>query len=417
MQDSRAAKVAIIGAGPGGLIAAEYLAKQGYAVALYDQMPSPARKFLIAGRGGLNLTHSEPFRPFLARYGNAQAWLAPSITAFTPEDLRAWCEGLGVETFVGSSGRIFPRSMKAVPLLRAWLARLADYGVDYYPRHRWCGWTEQGLAMTNAEGETMTLQPDAALFALGGASWARLGSDAAWVTPFRAAGIAVETFQPSNCGFDTRWSANFAERFAGVPLKPVQLEHAGMFSKGEAMITARGIEGGAVYAVSSSIRKAVLENGCTTLRVDLKPDLSHSALTVKLERARSSKSFSTTLKRCGLSAVGISLLREAFPVQELQRFDAEALAHAIKRIPLKITGIAGIERAISSAGGIRQEAVTADFMLKTMPGNFVAGEMLDWEAPTGGYLLQACFSTGVAAAKGMVRYMSKSAKMERAESD
>lgn len=397
-------KVAIIGAGPSGLFAAELLSKDGFAVSLYDQMPNPARKFLLAGRGGLNLTHSEPFEQFMTRYGDATEWLSPAITAFTPTDLRTWCEGLGIETFVGSSGRVFPQSMKAVPLLRAWLARLADYGVAYHPRHRWIGWEGEALLIADTHNNTVKITPDATLFALGGASWPRLGSDAAWMSAFADAGVDLVPFRPANCGFETAWSGHFAERYAGAPLKSVRLQHGGQSCMGEAMITARGIEGGAIYALSSVLRTTLERDGKAVLSIDLKPDVSEEKLAAKLGRSRGSKSFSTFLKGSGISAVGAALLREAFLKDNVTTMPPHVLAAAIKSIPLTLTATTGLERAISSAGGISREAVSHDFMLKAKQGVFVAGEMLDWEAPTGGYLLQACFSTAMTAAQGIAGF-------------
>lgn len=397
--------IAIIGAGPAGLMAAEILATAGHHVSVYDRMPSPGRKFLIAGRGGLNLTHSEPLELFLTRYAEAEDWLAPSVHAFTPDALRAWCEGLGQETFVGSSGRIFPRSMKAVGLLRAWLKRLEQLGVHYAPRHTWDGWAGTALRFTDAAGKTVLVTPDAVLLALGGASWPRLGSDGAWTKILGVQGVQVAPLRPSNCGFTLAWSEHFHTKFAGTPLKPISITHHGVTRQGEAMVTAQGIEGGVIYALSGALRDAVAAHGSTEISIDLRPSMSVGALTKKLQAPRGNKSLSNFLRNVGFSPVDIGLLHETTPREKVAKADAAFLAIRLKSIPLTITGVAGIARAISTAGGITRQAVTDDFMLQAKPGVFVAGEMLDWEAPTGGYLLQGCFSTAVVAAQGILRYI------------
>jgi uncharacterized flavoprotein (TIGR03862 family) len=389
--------IAIIGAGPAGLMAAEVLAQAGHSVHLYDRMATPARKFLIAGRGGLNLTHSEPLERFLTRYGNASAWLAPAIHAFPPEALRGWCEGLGEPTFVGSSGRVFPTSMKAVALLRAWLRRLEAAGVRYYPRHQWLGWQGDALRFLTPQGE-VTVAADATLLALGGASWPRLGSDGGWVPILRQRGIRVNALRPANGGFTVPWSDYFRTRFAGQPLKPLAITHAGIRQQGEAMITAHGIEGGVIYASSATIRTAIEDAGQTTLMLDLRPTMPVEALREKLG-ARGNKSLSSFLRSANFSPLAIALLYETTP----HAADMPDLAACLKALPLTLTAVGDIARAISSAGGIAHEEVDDGYMLRSMPGVFVAGEMLDWEAPTGGYLLQACFSTGVAAAHGMLK--------------
>lgn len=395
---------AIIGAGPAGLMAAQMLATTGHCVTIYERMPTPARKFLLAGRGGLNLTHSEPLEQFIHNYGAAADWLASAITAFTPADVRAWCEHLGQETFVGSSGRVFPRSMKAVQLLRAWLKHLEQLGVEYMPRHTWHGWKEGALHFTDGTGHDVCLTPDATLLTLGGASWPRLGADGGWVDMLRAQGVEIANLRPSNCGFIAPWSEHFSSRFAGAPLKPVTIMHAGTSRHGEAMITAQGIEGGAIYALSAFIRDAMDANGIATIHLDLRPNLSFDALTQKLQMPRANKSFSNYLRKVGFSPLAISLLREVTPADQLTSLDAHALAARAKALPITLTATAGMARAISSAGGITRAAVNDEFMLRSHAGVFVAGEMLDWEAPTGGYLLQACFSSAVAAAHGMLRY-------------
>ena len=400
----RPRSIAIIGAGPSGLFAAEILASAGHRVTIYDHMPTPARKFLIAGRGGLNLTHSESLDAFIPRYGAAADWLAPCIRAFTPDDLRSWCEGLGVETFIGTSGRVFPRSMKAVQLLRAWLKRLEQLGVIYAPRHRWFGWEGDALTFANtATHHTIHVRADATLLALGGASWPRLGSDGAWTTILAAKGIAIAPLRPANCGFTAAWSAYLRERFAGQPLKPVSITHAGISRQGEAMITENGIEGGVIYALSSQLREAIARDGTTIIHLDVRPAMTHDALAQKLQ-SRGNKSLPSFLRSAGFSPLVVALLHECVPPFMLKTVSAENLAALLKALPLTLTGTSGMARAISSAGGISREELTDDFMLRKKTGVFVAGEMLDWEAPTGGYLLQACFSTAVSAAQGMMRF-------------
>ena len=396
--------IAIVGAGPSGLMAAEVLATAGYRVTVYDHMPSPGRKLLIAGRGGLNLTHSEPLEQFLARYGAAAEWLTPYIHTFPPDSVRTWCEGLGQETFIGSSGRVFPRSMKAVGLLRAWLKRLEQLGVQYTPRHRWQGWEGDALRFTDADQNIILVKPDATLLALGGASWPRLGSDGAWTEIVAACGIEIVPIRPSNCGFIVPWSEHFSTRYAGTPLKSVAITHQGVTRKGEAMITAQGLEGGAIYALSASVRNAIEAQGTTVMYIDLRPDMPLETLTKKLQAPRANKSLSSYLRSAGFSPLAVSLLRETTPAIELNDGTAAMLAMRLKTIPVAVTATAGLARAISSAGGISRSALNTDFMLLAKPGVFAAGEMLDWEAPTGGYLLQACFSTAVAAAQGIARY-------------
>lgn len=401
---AESAPFVVIGAGPAGLMAAETLATQGYAVQLFDRMPSPARKFLLAGRGGLNLTHSEPLEQFAKRYGHAAAWMEPSLHAFPPDALRAWCEGLGQETFVGSSGRVFPRAMKAAPLLRAWLRRLAALGVQYYPRHRWVGWYEDQLLFEDAQQKPIAVRPPAALLALGGGSWPRLGSDGGWVAPLVKRGVDVVRLAPANCGFTVAWSEFFRTRFAGQPLKPLGISYDRVRRQGEAMITPTGIEGGLIYALSSKLRDAIARNGTTTLMLDLRPTMTLDALAQKFGAPRRSKSLSSYLRSAGFSPVAVALLQECYAKDVVQQAGPEQLARMLKQLPLTLTGTTGMDRAISTAGGIAREAVDEQFMLRNIPGLFVAGEMLDWEAPTGGYLLQGCFSTGRAAALGMLRY-------------
>ena len=394
--------VAVIGAGPAGLMAAERLAQAGLRVVVHERMPSVARKFLMAGRGGLNLTHSEPPEPFLNRYDTpARARIAGWLDLFSPADLTAWAEGLGQETFIGSSGRVFPKAMKASPLLRAWLARLDALGVDIRVRSRWTGWKNGALAFDTPEGERIE-RPDAVVLALGGASWARLGSDAAWIPTLEDAGAAVAPFRPANVGFDIAWSPLFRDRFAGQPLKGVALSHAGRTVRGEALIAAYGIEGGAIYALSADLRDAVTRDGSAALTIDLRPDQSLDALTRRLAKPRGKDSQSNWLRKAvHLDPMAVALLREAGPLPT----DPALLAARIKGVSLTLTGVQGLSRAISSAGGVTLDAVDDHLMLKTLPGVFIAGEMLDWEAPTGGYLLQASFASGVAAAQGASRWL------------
>lgn len=399
-------ETAIVGGGPAGLMAAEVLAGAGLAVTVYERMPSPARKFLLAGRGGLNLTHDEDLTRFLSRYGPAEARLRRAIEAFPPEALRAWCQGLGQPTFIGSSGRVFPESFKASPLLRAWLARLDALGVRIATRHRWTGFDGAGRLVFEAPDGARLVKPAAALLALGGASWPRLGSDGSWAPILADAGIEVAPLKAANAGFDVAWSEVFRHRFEGQPLKRIAAAFAGRTVRGEAIVTARGLEGGVIYALSAPLRRAVEERGEAVLALDLRPDLSAAALEQRLGAPRLKLSASSFLaKRAGLPSVAIGLLREAagpgLPA------GPGALAALIKAVPLRLTGIRPVERAISTAGGIRFDEVDDRLMLRRRPGLFVAGEMLDWEAPTGGYLLQACFSTGVAAARGMLAWLGE----------
>jgi uncharacterized flavoprotein (TIGR03862 family) len=394
--------IAVVGAGPAGLAAAETLAAGGAAVTIFDHMPSPARKLLIAGRGGLNLTHSEPLPAFLARYGTARDRLAPAIAAFPPEALVRWCHDLGQDTFVGSSGRVFPRALKASPLLRAWLARLAGLGVSLRVRHRWQGWDAAAGALQFATPEGMTAHaPAATLLALGGASWPRLGSDGTWPALLPPE-VATAPFRPANCGFAVAWSEVFRRRFEGQPLKRIALEFGGVRVRGEAVVTAAGIEGGAVYALSAPLRETIAAQGPVLLHLDLRPDLAAGDLAGRLDGPRGSLSLANHLRRAGLPPVAIGLVQEA-----LHAGAPGPLSRLVKALPLRLIAPMPIARAISSAGGIRWEEVDARFMLHRRPGVFVAGEMLDWEAPTGGYLLQACFSTGIAAARGLLDWLAE----------
>lgn len=397
-----APEVAVIGAGPAGLIAAETIAAAGHTVHVFDQMPGPARKFLLAGKSGLNITHSEPLEAFAGRYGGHAAFFRECLEGFSPDDLRAWVHGLGVETFVGSSGRVFPVTMKASVLVRAWLRRLEGLGVVLHPRHRWTGWDADGaLVVERADGSRLSLRPAATLLALGGASWPRTGSDGGWTGILAARGVELAPFRPSNMGFTVDWSVPFRERFEGQPVKSVALSVAGRRLKGEFVVTRTGIEGSAVYALSAPLRDALERCGRASLTLDLKPDLTDGEVLDRLRRRRPSDSMTNALRKTlRLPDVGIALLRERTGPEEFR--DAVRLARSIKALALPVTGAAPIERAISSAGGVRFAELDGDLMLKRLPGVFVAGEMLDWEAPTGGYLLQGCFATGVRAARGIL---------------
>ncbi len=392
----------VVGAGPAGLAAAEMLGAHA-AVTLFERMPSPGRKFLVAGRGGLNLTHSEPASRFLSRYGAAESWLSPAVDGFGPDALRAWCEELGQPCFTGSSGRVFPRAMKASPLLRAWLARLDGLGVALRTRCRLLALEPDGALLLDTPDGVERLQPDAVLLALGGASWARLGSDGGWAPLLAGAGIAVSPFRPSNCGFRATWSDGFRTRFAGVPLKSVALRFGGAVSRGDLVVTADGLEGGAVYPLSAALRDAIEGEGSAVLALDLRPDLDRDALAARLRRVRGRESLSNTLRKAlSLSPVANGLLREGGG--PLSR-DPAGLAALVKAVPVTLTAPAPLDRAISTAGGVRRDAVDERFMLRARAGTFVAGEMLDWEAPTGGYLLQGAFATGRAAARGMLDWL------------
>jgi len=394
----------VIGGGPAGLMAAEVLSSAGVAVTVFDQMPSVGRKLLMAGRGGLNLTHSEPLGALLARYGDRGAPVRQAVEAFPPQALIDWAEGLQQQTFVGSSGRIFPVAMKASPLLRAWLARLAARGVAFRTRCAWRGWDEFGALRLSTEGHDSSLRPDAAVLALGGASWPRLGSDGHWRTTLEQASVRVAPFRPANCGFVVPWSTVFRDRFAGTPLKGLAASFNGRTVQGEAVVTRDGIEGGLVYALSADLRDAIAVGGFASLILDLRPDLPQSRLATRLDAAARGASAATRLRKAGLTPVEISLLRETHGVR--LPIEPEALASVVKASMLTLTAPQGLERAISTAGGVAWSEVDEDFQLKARPGVFVAGEMLDWEAPTGGYLLQAAFATGVAAARGVLKHLS-----------
>jgi len=391
-------------------MAAEVAARGGANVTIYDAMPSAGRKLLMAGRGGLNLTHSEALPAFLARYGTAMPCLAPPIAAFPPDALRAWSEALGQPTFVGSSGRVFPQGFKASPLLRAWLRRLDAMGVQLKLRHRWTGWDSDGRLTFQTSDGHVAVAASATVLALGGASWPRLGSDGSWVETLEQRGIDVAPLRPANCGFTVAWSDVFKDRFAGHPLKTIELTFGSHTIRGEAVLTRDGIEGGAIYALSAALRDAIAAAGQAMLRVALRPDLDANNLTARLSAARGKQSFSTFLRKAaGLSPAAIGLLQEVAMVSgvSLSAMPPEALAARINNVEIVLTGTSALEKSISTAGGIAFDELDANYMLRQLPGIFVAGEMLDWEAPTGGYLLQASFATGAAAGRGALKLLGK----------
>ncbi len=393
-------QIHIIGAGPAGLTAAETVAAAGHAVTVHDRMPSPGRKFLMAGRGGLNLTHSEPIEALLGRYGTARPHLEPAITAFPPAAVIAWCEGLGQPSFVGSSGRVFPRALKASPLLRAWLRRLDAAGVRLLTHHHWRGWADDGALRFGTPAGEAHAPADATILALGGASWPRLGADGGWTDLLP--GVEIAPLRPANCGFTVLWSDIFRTRFAGTPLKRIALTFGTETVRGEAMITTSGIEGGAVYALCGPVRDA-LNAGPATLHVDLLPDLTSDEVVRRLALPRRGQSLGNFLRKyAGLDPVRIGLVQEALH----HGADPDGLAVLLKSLPLVLHATSPIARAISTAGGIAWSEVDEHFMLHRRPGVFVAGEMLDWEAPTGGYLLQACLATGRAAGEGVRAYLA-----------
>lgn len=406
--------VAVIGGGPAGLMAAEVLSTSGVQVHVYDAMPSVGRKFLLAGRGGLNLTHSEPFDIFMSRFGDRRAQLEPMLTQFGPQQIREWAAGLGIETFVGTSGRVFPTDMKAAPLLRAWLHRLRAAGVQFHMRHRWLGEGDAPIAAASLRfatptGET-TVKADAVVLALGGASWARLGSDGAWAPWLQARGVDVAPLLPANCGFDgAGWSEHFSSRFAGQPFKSVAISFTDsqgrrFARKGEFVATATGIEGSLIYAASALLRDEVAAHGSATLLLDLLPDRSAEQVLAAVTHPRGARSLSSHLKsRLGLEGIKAGVLHEVLSREAMQ--DTAQLAATIKAVPLRLVATRPIDEAISTAGGVRFDALDEGLMASALPGVFVAGEMLDWEAPTGGYLLTASMASGAAAARGAIKQL------------
>ena len=403
-------KVAIIGGGPAGLMAAEAASAAGAQVNLYDAMASVGRKFLLAGKGGLNLTHSEPSEKFLSRYGARRAQIAPLLASFGPDALRAWARGLGIETFVGSSGRVFPTDLKAAPLLRAWIRRLRQAGVGFHMRHRWSGWDEKGAQCFTTPDGNRSVRADAVVLALGGGSWPKLGSDASWVPLLAERGLHIAPLLPANCGFDVGWSEHFRTKFAGHPVKSVAIvvrNDAGAESwhPGEFVITETGVEGGVIYAVSASLRDEILAKGVATLRLDLAPDRDVPRLTHDLSRPRGKRTMATHLHRqAHIEGVKAGLLREVVSKNDFA--DPARLAAAIKALPLRLVTPRPLNEAISTAGGVAFDALDDRLMIRALPGLFCAGEMLDWEAPTGGYLLTACFATGQVAGAGAAAWLT-----------
>jgi hypothetical protein len=408
-QGKPAPQVLVIGAGPAGLMAAEVLAAGGVQVDVFDAMPSAGRKFLMAGKGGLNITHAEPFEAFVARYGEAQNWLAPLLEEFGAPQIREWMHGLGIESFVGSSGRVFPTEMKAAPLLRAWLHRLRNSGVRFHMRHRWIGWDAEGAwRFTTPEGERL-VHADAVVLALGGGSWARLGSDGAWVPVLQQRGVAISALEASNCGFECVWSEHLKTRFAGQPLKPVVVSHTdphGVVTRlqGELMLTDYGLEGGAIYALSAALRQTIHAQGDAWIHLDLLPNHSINAVRDALGQGRGTRSLTEHLRRrLKLHGVQSALMHEVLPAEVFH--DNHRLAAALKALPIRLTAMRPMDEAISTAGGVMQQALDACLMLNALPGVFCAGEMLDWDAPTGGYLLSACLASGRAAGQGALEWL------------
>jgi uncharacterized flavoprotein (TIGR03862 family) len=401
------ANVVIIGAGPAGLMAAEVLSNAGVKVDVYDAMPSVGRKFLMAGKSGLNLSHAEDFELLLSRYAERRINLEPMLRKFPPDALRAWAKGLGIDTFVGSSGRIFPTDMKAAPLLRAWLQRLRQAGVKFYMRHQWLGWDEARLRFATPHGEQL-ITADAVLLALGGGSWQQLGSTGAWVELLQQRGVDIAPLKPSNCGFDVAWSEHFAQRFAGQPLKSVQLSFNNFSQRGDCIVTETGLEGGVIYSASALLRDACETQGSAVLHLDLTPDKALAGLQKQLAQPRGKDSFSNHLrKKLALSGIKAALLREVLTADDFTH--PATLAAAIKTLPIRLLRPRPLDEAISSAGGVKFEALDENLMLRTLEGVFCAGEMLDWEAPTGGYLLTACFASGRAAADGILTWLRATA--------
>ena len=411
--------IAVIGAGPAGLMAAETLAEQGFTVQVYEAKPSVGRKFLMAGRGGLNITHSEPSDLFVTRYRGRHAEMRTLLERFDALALRAWVQGLGIETFVGSSGRVFPQAMKAAPLLRAWLHRLRGQGVQFYMRHRWLGWGSE--AVTDAHqllhfdtpAGPKNITADATVLALGCGSWASLGSDGAWWPLLQKAGVELAPLLPSNGGFETTWSQHFIDQYAGQPIKTATFKTSATKSvaiRGECMLTAQGLEGGVVYALSADLRDQILSRGKAILTIDLLPDHQPQRVLDEITRERGSKSMSTHLRaRLGLQGVKAGLLRECTSAETFK--DPVKLTRAIKALPVTLLACRPIDEAISTAGGVKFEGLTQTLMSKQLPGVFMAGEMLDWEAPTGGYLLNGCMATGKAAAHGVTTWFKETKRI------
>lgn len=406
MTDTQASAI-IVGGGPAGLMAAELLADAGLAVTVFDQRRSLGRKFLLAGRGGLNITHAEDIDQFVSRYGGPDApeRMAQAVAAFSPSDLSAWCAGLGQPTFAGSSGRVFPEAFRATPLLRAWLGRLSESGVQFRPQHRWLGPLAEDHLVQRFEddaGQVVQQRADVVILAMGGASWPRVGGDGGWVAPLEAAGVAVAPLESANCGVQVQWTPTYLERFEGQPLKNVALTVGAHTVRGDCVVTRLGLEGGPVYAHSAALRQNLNENA--TLGIDLLPDLDDDQLLARLNKRRPKDTVSSWLRKAGLPPISVGLLREVTSNTLPERITR--LAALIKAVPLRIDDLMPLERAISSSGGVRFDGLDDHLMVAALPGLFVAGEMLDWEAPTGGYLLQGCFSTGVMAARGALAHLN-----------
>lgn len=414
MPENAVPHVAIIGGGPAGLMAAEVVSRAGVQVDVYDAMPSLGRKFLQAGIGGLNITHSEDYRTFCSRYGDRQEHLQAILDQFPPNALREWVHELGVETFVGSSGRVFPTQMKAAPLLRAWLHRLRKAGVRLHVRHRWLGWGDDGqLRLASPDGE-IAIKPQATILALGGASWPKLGSDGAWVRWLQAQGVEITPLQSANCGFEVSWSPYLRDKFAGAPLKNVALTFTDLQGRkerrdGEMIIGAAGVEGSLIYAFSQRLRETLNVHGCATFSVDLAPGRDEARILADLRQSRGSRSLSSHLqKRVGLTGVKVALLHEVLTKEQIA--DADTLASTIKALPITVRATRPIAEAISTAGGVSFNSLDQNLMLKSLPGVFVSGEMIDWEAPTGGYLLTACFATGLHAGLGVREWLNRATR-------
>ena len=396
--------VAVIGGGPAGLMAAEVLSEHDIRVDVYDSMPSLGRKFLMAGKSGLNLTHSEPFEQFATRYGKRRAQIEPMLKTFGPDTLRDWAHDLGIETFVGTSGRVFPVGMKASPLLRAWLKRLDASGVTVHLRHKWTGFLPDGSLQFETPDGTVGIKADAVVLALGGGSWARLGSDGAWVNWLKQAGAEVEPLRPANCGFDVNWSEHFREKYEGQPVKSVVLSFKTFHQQGEFIITKEGVEGSLIYAASAMLRDEIEANGSVVMMLDLAPDRTHEWLVERLSRSRGSRSMASHLEKAvNIKGVKAGLLREFVSKEDFTHL--QPLAHFIKNLPVPLAATRPLDEAISSAGGVTFESLDEHLMLKHMPGIFCAGEMLDWEAPTGGYLITACMASGYTAGKGVLKWL------------
>lgn len=410
MPSPSSSSVAVIGAGPAGLMAAETLASAGFKVDVYDAMPSVGRKFLLAGVGGMNITHSEDLTDFVSRYREARPWVSEWLAQLEPKQLREWIHVLGIDTFVGSSGRVFPSDMKAAPLLRAWLRRLRAQGVSIHNRHRWTGWSTQHQYLFDTPQGPHAKSYDAVILALGGGSWARLGSDGAWVSLLQGQGITVRDLLPANGGFTRQWSSHLSQRFAGQPLKQIIAslllpDGCTVEKRGECVVTHDGLEGSLIYALSAPLRDQLLQNGVARLTLDLAPDRTHEQLASLLQKPRGGQTLASVLrKRAGLDALKIALLHECLDKEVVA--DATRLATGIKTLPVELTGLRPLDEAISSAGGVVREALDQNLMLRVRPGVFCAGEMLDWEAPTGGYLLTACFASGRRAGLGAINYLN-----------